>query len=138
MIPLLEQVLEHYPNEVKLVSKEFPLAMHKQAKAAAIAALAAGEQGKYWEYHNKLLDNYNKLSGEKYLEIAGELGLDMEAFKKSLTDPKLQKAIAKDMKDGSSAGVTGTPTIFVAGRRLQNRSLEGVKAIVEPELKKKK
>jgi len=138
VIPLLEQVLEHYPNEVKVVSKEFPLAMHKKAKGASIAALAAGEQGKYWEYHDKLLDNYNKLSGEKYLEIAEELGLDMEAFKKSLTDPKHQKAIAKDMKDGSSAGVTGTPTIFVAGRRLQNRTLEGVKAIVEPELKKKK
>jgi protein-disulfide isomerase len=131
-------VLEHYPNDVKLVSKEFPLAMHKQAKAAAIAALAAGEQGKYWEYHDKLLDNYNKLSGAKFLEIAEELGLDMDAFKKSLTDSKHQRAIAKDMKDGSKAGVTGTPTIFVAGRRLQNRSLDGFKAIIDAELKKKK
>lgn len=105
---------------------------------AAIAAQAAGEQGKYWEYHDKLLDNFSKLGGEKYLEIAKELGLDVDAFKKDLLDPKHQRTVEKDLMDGAKAGVTGTPSIFVAGRRLQNRSVEGFKAIIDAELKKKK
>jgi protein-disulfide isomerase len=60
-VPLLEQVLEQYPNQVKLVYKNFPLRNHKFAKPAASAALAAGEQGKFWEFHDKLFQNYNQL-----------------------------------------------------------------------------
>ena len=131
-------MLEKYPNDVKVVQKNFPLKFHKLAKPAVIAALAAGSQGKYWEYHDKLMENYNKLSDAKFLELATELGLDVEAFKKSLTDPKHQQAINKDLQDGSKAGVTGTPSIFVAGRRLNDRSLKGFAAIIDSELKKKK
>lgn len=111
--------------------------MHKLAKPAAIAALAAGEQGKFWEYNDKLMENYNRLSDTAFLDFAGEVGLDVEAFKKSLTDPKLSRAVTKHMQDGSRAGVTGTPTIFVNGRRLNDRSLNGFKTIIDAELKKK-
>jgi len=131
-------VLEQYPKEVKLVKMPFPLKMHKMARPAAIAALAAGDQGKFWEYNDKLFENYSKLSGENFLLWAQEIGLDMETYKKSLADPKHAQAIGKYVRDGSAAGVTGTPTIFVNGRRLNNRSLDGFKAVIDAELKKKK
>ena len=131
-------MLEQYPKSVKLVKKPFPLAMHKMARPAAIAALAAGDQGKFWEYNDKLFENYNKLSNQNFLTFAEEIGLDVEAFKKSLADPKHAQAVVKHTRDGSSAGVTGTPTIFVNGRRLNNRSLDGFKQLIDGELKKKK
>jgi len=136
--PLLQQVLGQFPKEVKVVQKNFPLSMHKFSRAAALAALAAGDQGKYWEYHEKLFQNYNTLSDSKFLEIAQEIGLDMDAFKKSLADPRHQAELARDIEDGRMAGVTGTPTIFVGGRKLNNRSLEGFKALIDAELKTKK
>ncbi len=136
-MPLLQQVLEKYAGKVKIVSKNYPLRSHKLARAAATAVLAAGEQGKYWEYHKKLFENFNKLSEEKFLEFARELGLDMVAFKKSLSDPKHQKVISKDIKEASLAGVTGTPTIFINGKRLLKRSIEGFSAAIDMELKKK-
>lgn len=131
-------MLEQYPKEVKLVKKPFPLAMHKMARPAAIAALAAGDQGKFWEYNDKIFENYKKLSDQNLLVFAQEIGLDVDAFKKSLADPKHAQAIGKSTRDGAQAGVTGTPTIFVNGRRLNNRSLDGFKALIDVELKKKK
>jgi len=137
-VPLLQQVLEQYPNEVKVVAKNYPIRSHKFARAAAVAALAAGEQGKYWEYHEKIFADYRNLSDQKFLDFARELGLDMEAFVASLKDPKHQRAISKDVKDASMVGVTGTPTIFINGIRLRNRSLDGFKAIIDAELRKKR
>jgi len=112
--------------------------MHRNARPAAVAALAAGEQGKFWEFNDKLFQNQRFLSDQKYLEIAQELGLDMEAFKKKLKDPKLQAMIAKNKRDGADAGVTGTPTVYINGVRLQNRSLAGFEALIDAQLKKKK
>lgn len=112
--------------------------MHKMARPAAIAALAAGDQGKFWQYNDKLFENYKQLSDQNFLVFAEQVGLDVEAFKKSLGDPKHAKAIDKHTRDGAKAGVTGTPTIFVNGRRVQNRSLGGFKALIDAELKKKK
>lgn len=131
-------MLEQYPTQVKLVKKSFPLRMHKNARPAAIAALAAGEQGKFWEFNEKLFQNYTKLSDQKYIEIAQELGLDMTAFAKSLKDPKLQAMIAKNIRDGAGVGVTGTPSIFINGVRLKDRSLDGFKKVIDAQLKKKK
>ncbi len=111
--------------------------MHKNARPAAIAALAAGEQGKFWEFNDKLFKNYTKLSDQKYTEIAQELGLDMTAFAKSLKDPKLQAMISKNLQDGSGAGVTGTPSIFINGVRLKDRSVAGFKKVIDAQLKKK-
>lgn len=138
MEPLLQQVLEQYPKDVKVVQKNYPLPMHKFSRTAALAALAAGDQGKYWEYHEKLFENYNKLAATKFTEFAQELGLDMDAFKKSLTEPRHQQEIARDVRDARDAGVTGTPAIFINGRILKNRSIQGFKDIIDQELKKKK
>ncbi len=135
---LLQQVLDQYPKEVKLVLKDYPMPSQKFSRQASVAALAAGEQNKYWEYHDKIYQNYTALSPEKFLDFARELGLDMDAFQKSLVDPKHENHIQKDTQDAVTAGVTGTPTIFVNGRFLMIRNIEGFKVMINEELQKKK
>jgi protein-disulfide isomerase len=129
-------VPEKYPNDVKLVIKHFPLQIHDYARKAAIAALAAGKQGKFWEVHEKLFANQNDLNDTKVEAIAAELGLDMEKFKKDLQDPAIASVVDRDMNDGLKANVQGTPTIFINGKLLNQRNL--LVQAVEAALKKKK
>jgi protein-disulfide isomerase len=132
-------VLEQYPNDVKLVFKNFPLTrIHKFAMDAAVAAMAANQQGKFWEFHSGLFKNYNNLNAEKIDELAQAAGLDMEQFKQDRQNPALAAMVQRDLKDGVEAGVRGTPSIFVNGRLLQQRSLPGFKQIIDEELAKKK
>ena len=132
-------MLEQYPNDVKLVFKNFRLArIHKYAMNAAVAAMAANRQGKFWEFHAELFKNYNRLNDEVIDEIAQSVGLDMDQFKKDMQDPAIFAMVQRDLKDGVEAGVRGTPTIFVNGRILQQRSMAGFKEIIEEELARKK
>jgi len=132
-------VLEQYPNDVKLVFKHFPLTrIHKFAMNAAVAALAANQQGKFWEYHSELFKNYNKINDEMFDQIAQSLELNMEQFKEDMQNPALAAMVERDLKDGAAAGVRGTPSIFVNGIVLQQRSVEGFKQIIDSELAKKK
>ena len=135
-MPVLEQVLEKYPDDVKIVFKNFPLSQHKFAMKAAIAALVAGSEGKFWEFHDELYKNYNKLNDQKIREIALGLGFDQAEFEKKMNDPKITAMIRQDLQDGVQAGVRGTPTIFINGRRLKNRSLQGFQAAIDKELQK--
>ncbi len=127
-------MFERYSKEMKLVFKNFPLRNHKFAWPAAIAALAANKQGKFWELHDQLYENYNRLSDQKIREIAQQVGLDMEKFDKDMKDPELKALVERDFQEGAGAGVRGIPTIFVNGRQLKNRSLEGFQAAIEKEL----
>jgi protein-disulfide isomerase len=130
-------VLKQYPNEVKLVYKNFPLPkLHKFGQKAAVAALAAGEQGKFWEYHDLLFKDYNKINDNKITEIATTLGLDMDKFFQDITKQEFINLVNVDYQEGLNAGVRGTPTIFINGRRLQQRSLDGFMTIIDDELKK--
>ena len=132
-------MLEQYPNDVKLVFKNFPLTrIHKFAMNAAVSALAANQQGKFWEFHSELFKNYNNLNDKKFEEIAQSLELDMEQFKQDMGNPALAAMVQRDLKDGVAAGVRGTPAIFINGRVLQQRSLPGFKQIIDEELAKKK
>lgn len=132
-------MLEQYPNDVKLVFKNFPLTrIHKFAMNASIAALAAHQQGKFWEYHTELFKNYSSLNDEKFDEFAQVLGLNMEQFKKDMQNPAIAAMVQRDLEDGVEAGVRGTPSVFVNGRLLQQRSLPGFKQIIDEELAKKK
>jgi len=135
-VPVLEQVLEKNPDDVKIVFKNYPLRNHKFAMKAAIAALAAGSLGKFWEFHDELYKNYNKLSDQKIREIALGLGFDQAEFEKRMSDPKIAAMIRQDLQDGAKAGVRGTPTIFINGRRLKNRSLQGFQAAIDRELQR--
>lgn len=135
-MPLLKQVLEQYPDDVKLVFKHFPLRNHKFARKAATAALAAESQGKFWEFHDLLFKDYNKLNDKKVGEIAAALALNQEAFEDKMKDPLIRAKINQDVKEGVDAGVRGTPAIFINGRLLKNRSLAGFRAIIDKELGK--
>ena len=134
-MPELEQVLERYPNQVKLVFKNFPLRNHQFAMQAAIAALAAEKQGKFWEFHDLLFKDYNYLNEQKIEEIAQQLKLNMEKFDKDRKDPQIMAMINRDLAEGNQAGVRGTPTVFINGRLLRNRSMAGFQELIEKALK---
>jgi len=129
-------VLDKYPGKVRLVFKNFPLRNHKLAQPAAKAALAAGKQGKFWEYHDKVFEKYNKLNEELFVQFAMELDLDMDRFSKERGSPEIASLINRDLREGSRIGVRGTPTIFVNGKRLGQRSIEAFSVAIENELKK--
>jgi len=135
-LPLLEQVLKKYPDKVKLVFKNFPLRNHKFARKAAAAALAANRQGKFLEFQARLFKNFNRLSDKKIQEFARELSLNEEEFQKDMKASKILAMISEDIQDGERAGVRGTPTIFINGRLLRQRSVEGFRVIIEKELAK--
>jgi len=135
-VPVLEQVLEKNPDKVKLVFKNFPLRNHKFAMDAATAALAAEKQGKFWEFHDLLFKDYNRLNEQKVKEIAQKLKLDMAKFEKDRKDPGIRGLINRDLAEGNRAGVRGTPTIFINGRLLRDRSMAGFQELIEKALKK--
>ena len=131
-------MLEKFPKEVKLVIKQFPLQMHPYARKAAVAALAAGKQGKFWEMHHELFTNQQDLSDAKVEAIAKQIGLKMEKFNQDLKDPAIASLIDRDVNSAAQVNVQGTPTIFVNGRLLTQRSLPGFQQAVEAEMKKGK
>jgi len=129
---LLHRVADAHPDTVKLVFKNFPLRSHSLARPAAAAALAAHRHGKFWEFHDRLFAEQGRLSPEKIAQVAASLGFEENALALEASDPEIQERIEKDYRDGLEAGVQGTPTIFVNGRLLQERSLSGfTEAIAE-------
>jgi protein-disulfide isomerase len=134
MMPLFEQVLDKYPDSVKIVYKHYPLSFHKEALQAALASLAAAAQGRFWEYHDELYLNQNSLSKEKYIEIAKNLGLDLKKFSLDIMRPSLRKKVEEDIQDAQKAGVTGTPAIFVNGRQLKIRDFQTLSKLIDAEL----
>ncbi|NOQ67054.1 MAG: thioredoxin domain-containing protein [Desulfobacterales bacterium] len=135
-MPLFEQVLDKYPDNVKIVFKHYPLAFHNQALPAALASMAAGEQGKFWEYHDELFLHQNSLSSDKYLEIALNMGLDLKMFSLDMMRPSIRKKVEQDISDAKKAGVTGTPTLFVNGRKVKKRAFDAMSKLIDAELAK--
>jgi protein-disulfide isomerase len=133
--PLIDQVMQAYPKDVQRVYKQFPLtSIHPNALPASKAAVAAGKQGKFWEMHQKLFSNQRELSPDNYKKWAEELKLDTARFEKDMASPEVQAQIDKEMQEARAADVTGTPTIFVNGKRLQQRSFDGFKAVIDAAL----
>ena len=130
--PLLEQVLKAYPDDVKLVFKQFPLSsIHDNAMAAAKATVAAGYQGKFWEMHDMLFEHNRELSYDKLKEIAGKLGLNVAVWEEDYQALDVQQQISRDLRAGKAADVDGTPAFFVNGRRVMDRSFETFKTMIE-------
>jgi len=119
---------------VKLAIKNFPLPNHKFARQAAVAALAANRQGKFWEFHDELYKNYSRLSEEKIQEIAQQVGLDTAKLDQDMKAPEINAIVENDLREGKNAGVRGIPTIFINGRLLRDRSFAGFQAAIEKEL----
>jgi protein-disulfide isomerase len=137
LAPVLYQVLAKYPQQVKLVYKNFPVkSKHGFAARAAVAALAAGKQDKFWEFYDMLFANYQGLNQAKIEEWAAHLDLNQEQFKKDMRDPRLEATIQQDISEGALAGVRMPPTVFVNGRIVREPTLEGIEASVEKEIKK--
>jgi protein-disulfide isomerase len=132
----LKEVLKAYPNDVKLVFKDFPLSFHKQAKNAAKAARAAGEQGKYWEMHDLIFENFSKVNEAMFKDFATKLNLDLNKFTADFNSNKYDALIQQDINLGKQAGVTGTPSLFMNGKRMQKRSVEDFKQLIDGYLKK--
>jgi protein-disulfide isomerase len=134
--PLVKQALAAYPTQVRLVYKHFPLtAIHPQALPAALAAAAAQKQGKFWEMHEKLFANQQALAPEQIQQYARQIGLDMEQFNADLQSDDVKAMVQEDAQLAERAGVRGTPTIFINGKVLQNRSLDGFKEMIAPILR---
>ena len=136
LLPLLTQALEHNPDKVKVVFMNYPLPSHRFSQQAALSALAAGRQGKFWEMHDKIFANYSSLDENKFAQFATELGLDLERFNNEVKDPTLRERINTDIIEANKARVRGTPTLFVNGRLLKEKSLVGIQEMVDAELKK--
>jgi protein-disulfide isomerase len=135
-VPEIKNVLKTYPNDVKLIFKQFPLEMHSQAALAAAGALAAYKQNKFWEMHDALFADRRNLSRAGMLAVAAKLGLDVKRFESDLDAPETRKAVVKDMDDGDRVGVQGTPTLFIDGKLYRGPiTLEAVKPLLEAELK---
>jgi protein-disulfide isomerase len=120
---------------VKIVFKHLPLAMHKNAKSAAVATEAAYRQGKFWEMHDLIFQNQRQLSAEKYYELAGTLGLDVAKFKKDFASAEVTKAVETDSQEAAALGVTGTPAFFINGSFLSGaKPFEAFKVVIDKEL----
>lgn len=134
--PILS-VLKAYPNQVKYILKNYPLSFHPQARPAAKAALAAGEQGKYWEMSDLILDNNRELTEEKFQEYAKQLGLNVDKFLKDYKDrdAEWEKIIDGDMALGDQVDVEGTPTFYLNGRKTMARNFEQFKQEIDQFLK---
>jgi protein-disulfide isomerase len=135
--PSIEQLKKEYGDKVQIAFKHYPLPFHQHAKPAAIASLAAHRQGKFWEMHEKLFENQRALGEEDLIKYAGELGLNVDKFKKDLKDPELAAWVDQDMAEGSKVGVRGTPATFVNGRLISGaQPYPAFKTVVDEELKK--
>jgi len=135
-VPQLEQVLKNNPEKVKLVFKNFPLRNHQYAASAAMAALAADAQGKFWEFHDRLFADFNSINDQKIQDIARELGYKTAEFEKQMADPGILSRIRQDVQDGTAAGVQGTPTVFINGKQLRSRTLKEFQDLIDKELEK--
>ena len=128
-------MFEKNPETVKIAYKHLPLRSHNMAGPAALASMAANEQGKFWEYHDKLFAE-QKIAPASFDRIATELELDLDKFKADMRSKRLQGIVADDTADAGRIGVTGTPTIFIHGSKLKQRSLQGFQAQIDAELAK--
>lgn len=114
----LDQVLREYPHKVRLVFRNFPLDFHADSMLAHRAALAAGEQGKFWEMHDLIFSRQRAMKRDDLFSMARSLDLDMDRFATDLQSEKVQRQISADREEGKRRAVDGTPTFYVDGQPL--------------------
>ena len=133
--PTLQQILKDYPDSVRLVTKNLPLAFHADARGAARAALAANRQGKYWEFRELIFNNPRALGEDNLMAHARTLGLDIDRFRSDMNSSEIDQMISKDMKEAQEVGATGTPTFLINGRKLVGaQPLSSFKQRIDAEL----
>lgn len=140
--PAIKAIEEKYRDnkDFNFVFRNFPLPMHRNALVSAEAAEAAAEQGKYWEMNNALYE-HQKDWGESpdamkyFVQYAKDIGLNVDAFQKAVTDEKFADVINKDKNDGDTLGVNATPTFYINGEKFVGIPGSDFKAKIENELK---
>ena len=133
--PTLQQLQKEYPGKIRIAWKHQPLSFHPNAMPAAEAAMAAHEQGKFWQFHDALFQRQGELSPALYDQVAKDLGLDMGRFHASIQAHKHAAQIQADMAAGNAVGAEGTPTFFINGKKLVGAlPLDSFKQIVDAEL----
>ena len=134
--PTVKQIEDAYKGKVRIAFKQFPLPFHDKAHLAAEAALAANEQGKFWQMHDKMFANQQALDRPSLEKYAQEIGLDMAKFKAALDSGKFKDKVDAEDKEGAAVGVIGTPTFFINGIRLVGaQPLDAFKAVIDKQLK---
>jgi protein-disulfide isomerase len=123
---------------VQIVFRDYPLGFHDRAQPAAEAAQCANEQGKFWEYHDKLFENQRALQDSNLRQYAVDLGLNAESFGECLDSGRFSDDVAQDMREGTSVGVRGTPAFFVNGRFLSGaQPFDAFAKIIDEELEQR-
>ncbi|HEX8176446.1 MAG TPA: thioredoxin domain-containing protein [Pyrinomonadaceae bacterium] len=134
--PVLDEVIKQYGARVRLVVRDFPLDMHPNSRKAAEAAGAANAQGKFFEYISLLYRNQQQLDDASLKRYASDLGLDRARFDADLDGGKYAAEIARDVAEGKSYGITGTPAIFINGVRLLDLSEGAMRAAIDRALER--
>ena len=135
--PVVEQLREQYKDRVTFIARYFPIPSHKNAMNAAMAAEAAGRQGKFTEMYAKLFQTQTQWAERQddqsntLRSVADSIGLDMSQYDKDIADPTLRIRVTKDQAEGVQLGVTGTPTFFLNGEKLTMTSTEQLAAELE-------
>ncbi len=135
----LKELVRKYPNDVRIVFKDYPLPFHKEAPAAHRAAFAAGQQGKYWEMHDELFARFKEFGGanmdELMASMASKLGLDMTKFNADYNSDAAKKVVEDGLAQGGKVGVQGTPHFFVNGERVSGaQPIDAFETIVKRQL----
>ncbi len=133
----LEEILSLYPEKIRLVFRHFPLETHTGAMLAHEAALAAAQQGKFWEMHDLLFSGQADFRLEKLLGFARGLGLDDSKFAQALADHRFATFISHELAEGKSLGVRGVPTMLINDRRVDGlEPVSVLRLIIDEELRK--
>lgn len=131
--PLIKRVLRRFEGRVQLVYKHYPLPAHEHAMPAAFAAVAAMRQGKFWEMHDMLFEHQDALEVSDLEVYARELGLDLARFRQDMRAEETSALVMQNRAQGQEAGVRGTPSIYVNGRKFEE-PLESLEEYIREEL----
>ena len=135
--PVIERLMKEYDGKVRLVFRHYPLDFHPFAQKAAEAGACAQDQGKFWELHDKMFTNQDKLAVGDLKGYAKSVGLDASKFERCLDSGEKKALVEEDMKAGTAAGVNGTPAFFINGLFVNGaQPYEQMKQTVDRELKK--
>ncbi|HEY2866331.1 MAG TPA: thioredoxin domain-containing protein, partial [Pyrinomonadaceae bacterium] len=134
--PVLKKVLAEYPGKIRYVMRDFPLeTIHANAFSAALAAYAARQQGKFFEYGDILFTHQDALDADSLKKYAAQVGLNVQQFTLDFTSEEAKTEVRKDMADGAAYGVSGTPTIFVNGIKVRRLSPDDFREAIDSALK---
>ncbi len=133
--PVLRQIVDEFPNDVKVYFKHYPLPQHTNARLAAEAAVAANKQGKFWSFQDKIWDKQDELSPAVIEKIAKDSGLDVAKFRADLASDAVKARVQKDRDEGQAIGIQATPTLYIDGREYTDpKDTESLREWIKEEL----